>query len=206
MTQGSWLMYCLLLMTHKVAVSEVLYSIADMDWDWGSGLHELLHNFPADSPFVSAGSQVNCSQRFWLPSSSPICWENIAGPEDFEKSRLMVLQNRAALRALLVASGLGEEEISYERVAKLEIQGVRADHLKIMEMAETMQQVFQGLEKQQMESKELWAIGSLKDQITATKHSIEGRDHLAASLERKLAELEGSLRTLQLRLAKILTG
>ncbi|XP_066571936.1 uncharacterized protein LOC136760434 [Amia ocellicauda] len=178
----------------------------DWDWDWGSGLHEFLHSFPADSPFVTEtpGTAVNCSQRIWLPPSSPICWENIAGPEEFEQTRLLVLQNRAALRAVTEGSGVGERGPSYNQQAKDEVQGIRDNHLNIVQTAETIQKVFQGLEEKRKESTEPSAFSSLKQRISTTKDSIQGREHLADLLERQLARLEGSLHILQLRLGKLL--
>lgn len=180
-------------------------SNTEPEWGaWGSGLAELLHSFPADSPFVAAGSSVNCSQRFWLPSSSPVCWENVAGPEDFEKSRMMVLQNRAALRKVSAASGVAEGNRSYSEVAKDDVHGVRADHLDIVETANTMQQVFQSLEERRKEITEYWTLGSLKDRISVTKDSIQDRIRFAGLLEKQLAGLEGSFHTLQLRIIKLL--
>lgn len=133
------------------------------DWEWGSGsllLQELLHSFPADSPFVTEtpGNPVNCSQRFWLPPSSPICWDDIAKPEEFERSRLLVLQNRAALQAVSQASGMEDGETSYNQQAHEDMEGVRADHLSMEEMVETMQKVFLSLEEKRREGKEHWTF------------------------------------------------
>lgn len=128
------------------------------DWEWGSGssLLHLLHSFPADSPFVTEtpGKPVNCTQRFWLPPSSAICWENIAGPEEFAKSRLLVLQNRAALQAVSTSSGVEEGGISYEHQAREEVQGIRSDHLSVVETMETMEKVFVSLAEKRREGKE----------------------------------------------------
>lgn len=125
----------------------------DRDWDWGSGLHELLHSFPAHSPFVTEapGHVANCTQRFWLPPSSPVCWEDIAGPEEFEETRLLVLQNRAALHAVTEASGVEEGGASYEQQAMMDVQGVREDHLSISQTVETMQTVFLELDEKRKE-------------------------------------------------------
>lgn len=119
------------------------------DWDWGSGLHDLLHSFPAHSPFVTEkpGHVANCTQRFWLPPSSPVCWEDIAGPEEFKKTRLLVLQNRAALHAVTEASGLEEGGVSYEEQAMMDVQGVQDDHLSISQTVESMQKVFFDLDE-----------------------------------------------------------
>ncbi|XP_020788529.2 uncharacterized protein si:ch211-57n23.1 [Boleophthalmus pectinirostris] len=100
--------------------------------EWGSGspfLH-LLHSFPADSPFLTEtpGKQANCTQRFVLPSAPSICWDHVAGPEEFSQSRLLLLQNRAALQALSDSSGVEEGGPSYELQAKDEVQGIHADH------------------------------------------------------------------------------
>lgn len=128
------------------------------DWEWGSGssLLHLLHSFPADSPFVTEtpGKPVNCTQRFWLPPSSPICWENIAGPEEFAKSRLFVLQNRAALQAVSTSSGVEEGGISYNHQAIEEVQGIRSDHQSVVETMQTMEKVFVSLEEKRNEGKE----------------------------------------------------
>lgn len=131
-------------------------NIEDRDWDWGSGLHELLHSFPAHSPFVTEtpGHVVNCSQRFWLPPSAPVCWEDIAGPEEFEETRLLVLQNRAALHAVAEASGLEEGGVSYEQQAMMDVQGVREDHLSISQTVESMQKVFLDLDEKRKEGGE----------------------------------------------------
>lgn len=45
---------------------------------------------------------------------------------------------------------------------------------------------------------------SMKEQIEITKHSIANREQVAALLEKHLANLERSLNTMQLRLAKLL--
>lgn len=129
------------------------------DWDgWGSGstLLHLLHSFPADSPFVTETPEkpVNCSQRFWLPPSSAICWENIAGPEEFARSRLLVLQNRAALQAVSTSSGVEDSGISYDHQAREEVQGIQSDHKSVAETVETMETVFVSLEEKRKEGKE----------------------------------------------------
>lgn len=128
------------------------------DWEWGSGssLLHLLNSFPADSPFVAETPEkpVNCTQRFWLPPSSAICWENIAGPEEFAKSRLMVLQNRAALQAVSTSSGVEEGGHSYDHQAREEVLGIRSDHLDVVETMQTMEKVFVSLEEKRKEGTE----------------------------------------------------
>ncbi|XP_026144564.1 uncharacterized protein LOC113119356 isoform X2 [Carassius auratus] len=176
------------------------------DWDLGSGLHELLNSFPADSPFVreAPGRPANCTQRFWLPPSSPVCWDDIAGPEEFEKSRLLVLQNRAALQAVSTSSGLEEGGASYDQQARENMQGIRADHLAVAQTADTMQKVFMDLDEKRKEGKEHYTFSSLKEQTDNTKDSIAKKEQVAALLEKHLANLERSLNTMQLRLSKLL--
>lgn len=176
------------------------------DRDWGSGLHELLNSFPADSPFLreTPGRPANCTQRFWLPPSSPVCWDDIAGPEEFERSRLLVLQNRAALQAVSRSSGVEEGGASYDQQARDDVQGVLADHLVVTQTADTMQKVFMDLDEKRKEEKEHYTFSSMKEQIEITKHSIANREQVAALLEKHLANLERSFNTMQLRLAKLL--
>ncbi|KAJ8273342.1 hypothetical protein GJAV_G00100520 [Gymnothorax javanicus] len=202
----AWLSPCLLLSVLWLVEGMEVELETDRDWDWGSGLQELLHSFPADSPFVTEtpGSPANCSQRFWLPPSSPICWDNIAGPEEFAQSRLLVLQNRAALRAVAHASGVGEGGSSYNQQAREDLQGIRADFMEIVQTAETMEKVFHGLAERRREGTERWAFSSLKERLEKTKDSIYGRDHLANLLENQSTSLEGLLNILQMRLARLL--
>lgn len=128
------------------------------DWEWGSGssLLHLLTSFPGDSPFVTEtpGTPVNCTQRFWLPPSPAICWENIAGPEEFAKSRLLVLQNRAALQAVSTSSGVEEGGTSYNHQARDEVQSIRSDHQSVVDTMQTMEKVFVSLEENRKEGKE----------------------------------------------------
>lgn len=138
---------------------EQLSGEADLeDWEWGSGssLLNLLHSFPADSPFVTEtpGKPVNCTQRFWLPPSSEICWENIAGPEEFAKSRLLVLQNRAALEHVSSSSGVEEGGVSYDYQAREEVLGIQSDHQSVVETMQTMEKVFVSLEEKRKDGKE----------------------------------------------------
>ncbi|KAI4897206.1 hypothetical protein NFI96_015917 [Prochilodus magdalenae] len=180
--------------------------LEDRDWEWGSGLQELLHSFPADSPFVTetAGHPANCTQRFWLPPSSPICWDDIAGSEEFEQTRLLVLQNRAALQAVSQASGLEDGGISYDLQAREDVQGVREDHFNIEQTVDTMQKVFVELDEKRKEGGEHYTFSSLKEQISNTVDSINGRDQMAALLEQHLSNLERRLELIQDRLARLL--
>ncbi|XP_051948828.1 uncharacterized protein si:ch211-57n23.1 [Xyrauchen texanus] len=196
---------CLVLLFVWYPVGSVVSEPELMDSDWGSGLHELLHSFPADSPFVTEtlGRPANCTQRFWLPPSSPVCWDDIAGPEEFEKSRLLVLQNRAALQAVSRSSGLEEGGASYDQQAREDVQGVRADHLIMTQTADTMQKVFRDLDEKRKDGKEQYTFSSLKERLENTKDSIANREQVAALLEKHLAKLENSLHTMQLRLTKL---
>lgn len=130
--------------------------VEDLEWGSGSSLLHLLHSFPADSPFASETPEkpLNCSQRFWLPPSSDICWDDIAGPKEFAESRLLVLQNRAALQALSDTSGVEEGGASYKRQAREEVQGVYSDHQTAVETIETMEKVFVSLAETRREGKE----------------------------------------------------
>ncbi|XP_030003521.1 uncharacterized protein LOC115428551 [Sphaeramia orbicularis] len=178
------------------------------DWEWGSGssfLH-LLHSFPADSPLLteSPGKPVNCSQRFWLPPSSAVCWENIAGPEEFARSRLLVLQNRAALQAVSTSSGVEEGGISYDHQAKDEVQGIRTDHLSAVETMLTMEKVFISLEEKRKDGKEQNVLTSMKQHLTNTRAAIDGREHMADILEQQISTLEMTLLNMQLRINKLI--
>ncbi|XP_069553190.1 uncharacterized protein [Brachyistius frenatus] len=178
------------------------------DWEWGSGssLLHLLHSFPADSPFVaeSPGKPVNCTQRFWLPPSPPICWENIAGPKEFAKSRLLVLQNRAALQAVSTSSGVEEEGTSYDHQAREEAQGIRSDHQSVVETMQTMETVFVSLKEKRKEGKEQGVLTSMKAHLASTSDAIDGRDNMANHLERQFSTLEKTLLNMQLRLNKLI--
>lgn len=178
------------------------------DWEWGSGssLLHLLHSFPADSPFITETPEkpVNCTQRFWLPPSPPICWENIAGPEEFAKSRLLVLQNRAALQAVSTSSGVEEGGISYDHQAREEVQGIRSEHQKVVETMQTMETVFVSLQEKRKEGKEQGVFTSMKKHLATTRDAIDGRDHMANHLERQFSTLEKTLLSMQLRLNKFI--
>uniref|UniRef100_A0A3B4XJ30 Si:ch211-57n23.1 n=1 Tax=Seriola lalandi dorsalis TaxID=1841481 RepID=A0A3B4XJ30_SERLL len=172
------------------------------DWEWGSGssLLHLLNSFPADSPFITEtpGKPVNCTQRFWLPPSSAICWENIAGPEEFAESRLLVLQNRAALQAVSTSSGVEEGGISYDHQAREEVQGIRSDHLSVVDTMQTMEKVFVSLEEKRKEGKEM------KERLANTRDTIGVREDMANHLEEQFSTLEKTLLNIQLRLNKLI--
>ncbi|XP_068431727.1 uncharacterized protein si:ch211-57n23.1 isoform X2 [Clinocottus analis] len=178
------------------------------DWEWGSGssLLHLLHSFPADSPFITEtpGKPVNCTQRFWLPPSSAICWENIVEPEEFAKSRLLVLQNRAALQAVSTTSGVEEGGVSYELQAREEVQGIHSDHLSAVETMQTMEKEFASLEETRKEGKEHGIFTSIKEHLANTRDAINGREHMANILENHLSTLENTLLNMQLRLHKLI--
>ncbi|XP_076611245.1 uncharacterized protein LOC143335590 isoform X1 [Chaetodon auriga] len=178
----------------------------DLDWGSGSSLLHLLHSFPADSPFITETPEkpVNCTQRFWLPPSSAICWENIAGPEEFARSRLLVLQNRAALQAVSTSSGVEEGGISYQFQATEEVQGIHSDHQNVVETMQTMEKVFVSLEEKRKEGKENRVLTSMKEHLTNTRDAIDGREHMANNLENHFSTLEKTLLNMQLRLYKLL--
>ncbi|XP_054462465.1 uncharacterized protein si:ch211-57n23.1 [Anoplopoma fimbria] len=179
--------------------------LEDLEWGSGSSLLHLLHSFPADSPFITEtpGKPVNCTQRFWLPPSSAICWENIAGPEEFARSRLLVLQNRAALQAVSTISGMEEGGVSYEFQAKEEVQGIHSDHLSVVETLQTMEKEFASLEETRREGKEKGVLTSMKEHLANTRDAIEGREHMANILENHFSTLENTLLNIQLRLNKL---
>ncbi|XP_022603426.1 uncharacterized protein LOC111223520 [Seriola dumerili] len=178
------------------------------DWEWGSGssLLHLLNSFPADSPFITEtpGKPVNCTQRFWLPPSSAICWENIAGPEEFAESRLLVLQNRAALQAVSTSSGVEEGGISYDHQAREEVQGIRSDHLSVVDTMQTMEKVFVSLEEKRKEGKEQGVFTRMKERLANTRDTIDVREDMANHLEEQFSTLEKTLLNIQLRLNKLI--
>uniref|UniRef100_A0A3Q3FW13 Si:ch211-57n23.1 n=1 Tax=Labrus bergylta TaxID=56723 RepID=A0A3Q3FW13_9LABR len=169
----------------------------DSEWGSGSSLLHLLRSFPADSPFITEtpDKPVNCSQRFWLPPSSAICWENIAGPEEFARSRLMVLQNRAALQAVSTSSGVEDGGISYEHQAREEVQGIQSDHQSVVETMQTMEKVFVSLEEKRKEGQR---------NLANTRGAIDGREQTANILEDHFSTLEKNLLNMQLRLNKLI--
>lgn len=180
--------------------------LEDLEWGSGSSLLHLLHSFPADSPFITEtpGKPVNCTQRFWLPSSSAICWDNIAGAEEFAKSRLLVLQNRAALQAVSTSSGVEEGGSSYEYQAREEVQGIHSDHQSMVETMQTMEKVFVSLQEKRKEGKEQGVLTSMKEHLANTRDAIDGREHMANVLENHFATLEKTLLHMQLRLYKLI--
>ncbi|XP_015242446.1 PREDICTED: uncharacterized protein LOC107092465 [Cyprinodon variegatus] len=175
------------------------------DWEEGSGssLLHLFNNFPADSSFIKE-SPVNCTQRFWLPPSSPVCWENIADPEEFAKSRLLVLQNRAALQAVSDQSGVEETRISYNQQAREEVQGILSDHQKVTETVQTMETVFFSLQEKRREGKEQSFLSSIKDRLANTKDAIHGKEVMANNLESQFSTLEKTLLNIHHRLSKLI--
>ncbi|KAM9340557.1 uncharacterized protein ABDE67_016296 [Symphorus nematophorus] len=180
--------------------------LQDLEWGSGSSLLHLLHSFPADSPFITEtpDKPVNCTQRFWLPPSSEICWENIAGPEEFARSRLLVLQNRAALQAVSTTSGVEEGGISYELQAREEVQGIQSDHQDMVETMQTMEKVFVSLAEKRKEGKEQGVLTSMKEQLANTGDAIDGREHMANILETQFSTLEKNLLNMQHRLYKLI--
>uniref|UniRef100_A0A3Q3XG42 Uncharacterized protein n=1 Tax=Mola mola TaxID=94237 RepID=A0A3Q3XG42_MOLML len=173
----------------------------DLEWGSGSPLLHLLHSFPADSPFVTEtpGQPVNCTQRFWLPPSSDICWEDIAEPEEFAKSRLLILQNRAALRAVSDSSGVEDGGVSYGHQAQEEVQGIHSDHQTVVETIQTMEKVFVSLEEKRKEGKEQGVL-TMKESLANTREDINGKQHMANILEKHFSLLEKTLVNMQLRL------
>ncbi|XP_075995456.1 uncharacterized protein LOC142989698 [Genypterus blacodes] len=178
------------------------------DWEWGSGssfLH-LLNNFPADSPFTTenAGKPVNCTQRFWLPPSSPVCWDNIVGPEEFARSRLLVLQNRAALHAVSTSSGMDDGGMSFQNQATEEVEGIRSDHLSVTETMLTMEEVFVSLEEKRKDGTEQGLLSRIKERMVSARDAIYSREHMANLLDTQLSALETTLLNTQLRLNKLI--
>ena len=143
----------------------------DLFWDWelGSGgggqprpqEEEFLHIFSAaDSPFATEtlSQPANCSQRFRLPSASPACWEDAAGPEELARSRQLVQQNRVALEAVASSSGAEVEEgvstASYAQRVRDDLRGVVVDHQSMGVTMDTMQQVLTSLQEKRREGAE----------------------------------------------------
>lgn len=177
--------------------------------EWGSGsfsfLH-LLHSFPADSPFVreTPGRPANCTQRFVLPFAPSACWDNVAGAEEFGQSRLLMLQNRAALQAVSVSSGVEEGGLSYELQAKDEVQGIQADHQSAAETMLTMEKVFVSLEEKRRDGKEQGVLTSMKKHLINTRTAIDHKLAVASVLENKFTSLEQTLMNMQLRINKLI--
>ncbi|XP_029701124.1 uncharacterized protein isoform X2 [Takifugu rubripes] len=180
--------------------------LEDLEWGSGSSFLHLLHSFPADSPFrtETPGEPVNCSQQFWLPPSSDICWEDIAGPEEFAKSRLLVLQNRAALQAVSASSGVEDGAVPYEHQAREEVQGIQSDHQGAVETIETMEKVFVSLEEKRKQGKEEGLLTSMKENLFSTRSDMDRREHMANILENHFTVLENTLVNMQLRLSRLI--
>ncbi|CAL8296871.1 unnamed protein product [Lota lota] len=208
---------CLLLWAVRPAEGESAAGVPpDLFWDWELGSsggpplpqEELLHIFSAaDSPFVTEtlNQPANCSQRFWLPSASAVCREDVAGPEDLARSRLLVLQNRAALQAVSASSGAEVEEgVSYAQQVRDELRGVEVDHQSMVETMDTMQQVFTSLQEKRREGTEQKVYLSMREHLTTAGDSIHSREQTAEHLELQLSRLETSLLNMQHRLNKIL--
>ncbi|KTF81627.1 hypothetical protein cypCar_00030051 [Cyprinus carpio] len=83
------------------------------------------------------------------------------------------------------------------------MQGSWADHLAVAQTADTMQKVFTDLDEKRKEGEKPYTFSSLKEQTENTKDSIAKKEQVAALLEKHLANLERSLNTMQLRLAKL---
>ncbi|XP_014885945.1 uncharacterized protein LOC106946252 isoform X2 [Poecilia latipinna] len=192
----------------EVVVEQVSGEPGFEDWEMGSGssLLHLFSHFPADSSFVkeSPKEPVNCTQRFWLPPSSPVCWETVAEPEEFARSRLLVLQNRAALQAVSDLSGVEEAGVSYSHQAREEVQGVLSDHQKATEIMQTMENVFVSLVEKRKEGKEEGILTSIREHLTNTREAMEGKELLANNLESRFSTLEKTLLNIHLRLNKLI--
>lgn len=176
------------------------------EWGSGSSVFQLLHSFPADSPFVTdtPGKAANCTQRFVLPSAPGACWDDVAGAEEFTQSRLLMLQNRAALEAVSVSSGVEEGGQSYELQAKDEVQGIHADHQSAAETMLTVEKVFVSLEEKRREGREQGVLTSVKEHLINTRTAINHRLAVASVLENKLSSLEQTLMNMQLRINKLI--
>ncbi|XP_068189503.1 uncharacterized protein si:ch211-57n23.1 [Antennarius striatus] len=177
----------------------------DLEWGSGSTLLHLTDGFHADSSFLkkTQSTPVNCTQSFWLPPSSDVCWDDLAGPEEFARSRLLVLQNRAALQALSTSSGMEDGGSAYEHQAREEVQGILSDHQSMVETMQTMERVFVTLEEKRKEGKEQEALTSLKQHLSTTRDNIIGRERVANILEDHFSNLEKTLLNIHLRLSKL---
>ncbi|XP_061615270.1 uncharacterized protein si:ch211-57n23.1 [Phyllopteryx taeniolatus] len=180
------------------------------DDEWGSGSPPV-YRFLADSPpeSTAAGSpagSANCTQRFWLPSPTwEICGENAAGPEELARSRLLALQNRAALEAVTSSCGVEEGGPSYQLQARDEVLGVLSDHRSVAEGLDAMEKVFVSLEEKRKDGKDrARLLTSMKEHLAHTRESASARSHLASSLEASLSALEENLIHMQLRLYELI--
>lgn len=145
----------LLLLVMCYLGESIKVDMEDIDWEWGSGLHEQ-HIFSADNPFMEELAEkhvANCTQHFWLPSSLPVCLEDIASPKEFEEARLLVLKNQAALQAVTEVSGLEEVEASYSEQALADVQGVQEDQLSISLTVQSIEKIFVDLEDKRKRAK-----------------------------------------------------
>ncbi|XP_077405168.1 uncharacterized protein LOC144037509 isoform X2 [Vanacampus margaritifer] len=188
-------------------------SVDEDDWTddkWGSGFSPVYH-FLADSPpkTTKAAAEtppgsMNCTQRFWLPSPAPeICWQDVVGPEELARSRLLALQNRAALEAVTSSCGVEDGGLSYQRQASDEVQAVLSDHRSVAESLDTMEKVFISLEEKRKDGKDRGLLSSVTEHLAHARES-SAREHLASSLERSLSILEENLIHMQLRLHKLI--
>ncbi|XP_037120079.1 uncharacterized protein si:ch211-57n23.1 isoform X1 [Syngnathus acus] len=188
-------------------------SVDEDNWtndEWGSGFSPV-YRFLADSPPEAAAvgqsplGSMNCTQRFWLPSSTPgICWENVARPEELARSRLLALQNRAALEGVMISCRVEEGGLSYQRQARDEVEGVLSDHRSVAEALDTMEKVFVSLEEKRKDGKDGGLLTSVKEHLAQARESAFARQLLASSLERHLSSLEENLMHMQLRLHKLI--
>ncbi|KAM8885006.1 uncharacterized protein ACB058_000970 [Synchiropus picturatus] len=178
------------------------------DQEAGSGFPppHLLHNLHADSPFITEapGKPVNCTQRFWLPPTDNVCWGDMAEPEDIAKSRLLVLQNRAALEAVSTSTGVEEGGASYDYQAREEVQGVVSDHQTVVETLETMEKVFASLEELRRDGKGGNIFSSMRAQLSDTRDAMQGKEKLFNNLENQFSTLEKTLLDIQLRISKLI--
>ncbi|KAG7268459.1 hypothetical protein CRUP_037019, partial [Coryphaenoides rupestris] len=199
-------------------------AVPDFFWDWelqGSGgsaatpspspallqqLFQALPTMAADSPFVTetpGQPAANCTQRFWLPSASQVCWEEVAGPEEFARSRLLVLQNRAALQAVSTSTSTstssgeearaeveGDTPVPYGQRVREELRGAEVDHRSMSETMGVMQEVFTSLEEKRREGTEQRVFLSVRQHLTSAWDSIHGRENMADHLEHQLSLLE----------------
>ncbi|XP_062846745.1 uncharacterized protein si:ch211-57n23.1 [Trichomycterus rosablanca] len=205
----TWLQICSILLLLAVCHSgdSIKVDMEDTDWEWGSGLHEQLHIFSAENPFMGEMPEnhvVNCTQHFLLPPSLPVCWEDIAGPKEFEETRLLVLQNQAALQAVTEVSGLEEVEASYSEQAMSDVQGVREDQLSISLTVQSIEKVFFDLEENRKHARQQQKLSSLKENIANTNESINGRKQISVRLEQHLSHIERTLNGIQQRLNRLL--
>ncbi|TRZ02108.1 hypothetical protein DNTS_004802 [Danionella cerebrum] len=199
-----------LLVLHPLDASTVTkLEFEDSESDWGSGFPHLLSSFPADSPFITetpVGS-ANCSQHFQLPPYPPLMCPrgNPVGLEEFEKSRLLLLQNRAALQEVTSSTGLRSGGATYNQQARDEAKSIKDEYVAVTQTTESIQKVFVELEEKRREGREHYTFSSLKEQIESTTDSIAQRERIAALLEKHAASLETSFNTMKLRLDKLLS-